>query len=74
MVHHHQNGIIKTKRWEICDEIHGNSKPQGCRDQYWLKETMRVMMRILCSSTNIATLDKLLHILPKLWPSIISKH
>jgi hypothetical protein len=22
MVHHHQDGIIRTKRWKVCDEVH----------------------------------------------------
>jgi hypothetical protein len=34
---------------------------------------MRAMMQILCLSTNIARFGKFLHILPKLWPPIISR-
>jgi arginine/lysine/ornithine decarboxylase len=29
MVHHHQDGIAKNKRWKIYDEVHGNQKTMG---------------------------------------------
>jgi hypothetical protein len=75
IVHHHQNGIIRIRRWKICDEVHGNWISRDYMDRQWFKETMRAMTRILCSNTNIAKFDKFLHILPKLWPMpIILKH
>ncbi len=26
-VHHHQDGVIRIKRWKVCDEDHGNWRP-----------------------------------------------
>ncbi len=60
-------GIIRIRKWNICDEVHGDWRSQRCMDWQWLKETMKVMMRIIYSSINIAKFDKFLHIFSKLW-------
>jgi hypothetical protein len=74
MIHHHQDGVITIRRWKVHDKVHGNWKQLGCRDRQWLKETMKVMKRIICSNINIIRSNKLPHIFPKLWSLIVSKH
>jgi hypothetical protein len=66
--HHHQDGVVRTRRWKMCDEVHRNWRPRGCKDWQWLKETMRAMTKILCLSIDITRSNKLLHIFPKLCP------
>jgi hypothetical protein len=59
---------MRIRRWNVYDEVQGILKIMGIHGLVMVEKDHENDDEDFCANTNIIKSDKLLHILPKLWP------